>query len=124
MRPLCWPNTVQLTLSIQHANELMLLFQHGALPAIEHLNVTNEEIPTALSPGQQKLIPNIQLCEHVLRQTADGTRLKSLLLRYINLGDVIILIRSVAMRLLQKLTLVDLYDQSKLSQSKIRYKIT
>jgi hypothetical protein len=124
MRPLCWPNTVQLTLSIQHANELMLLFQHGALPAIEHLNVTNEEIRTAFSPGQQKLIPNIQLCEHVLRQTADGTRLKSLLLRYINLGDVIILIRSLAMPLLQKLTLVDLYDQSKLSQSKVRCKIT
>jgi hypothetical protein len=124
MRPLCWPNTVQLTLSIQHANELMLLFQHGALPAIEHLNVTNEEIRTAFSPGQQKLIPNIQLCEHVLRQTADGTGLKSLLLRYINLSDVIILIRSLAMPLLQKLTLVDLYDQSKLSQSKVRCKIT
>ena len=29
MQPLCWPNTVELTLSIQHSSELMLLFQRG-----------------------------------------------------------------------------------------------
>ncbi|UJR16750.1 hypothetical protein I4U23_003650 [Adineta vaga] len=39
MEQLSWPNTVQLTLSIQYFSELKLLFQHNALPAIEYMNI-------------------------------------------------------------------------------------
>jgi hypothetical protein len=115
MQPLCWPNTVQLTLSIQRPSELMLLLQCNALPAIEHLNVTNEELHTALPLGVSKSVPYIRLSEHGLREGADGTRLRFLLLRYITLSDVIILIGSLTMPLLEKLILVDMYDHSKLS---------
>ncbi|CAM4834417.1 unnamed protein product, partial [Rotaria magnacalcarata] len=82
MQPLYWPNTVQLTLSIQQPSELTLLLKRGALPATEHLNVTNEEMRTALPLYRYKPISNIQLCEHELRKVADGTRLRSLVLRY------------------------------------------
>ncbi|CAF4496806.1 unnamed protein product, partial [Rotaria sp. Silwood2] len=69
------PNTVQLTLSIQHPSELALLLKRGPLPAIEHLNVTNEEMLTARPLCQHKPLSNIQLCEHNLRQIADDARL-------------------------------------------------
>ncbi|CAF4580712.1 unnamed protein product, partial [Rotaria magnacalcarata] len=68
----------QLTLSIQQPKELTLLLKRGALPATEHLNVTNEEMRTALPLYRYKPISNIQLCEHELRKVADGTRLRSL----------------------------------------------
>ncbi len=123
MRSLRWPNTVQLTLSIQHSSEIMLLFRRDALPAIEHLNVTNEEIPTDSSFGRDKSVPIVQLREHDLRQIADSCRLRSLLIRYIPLGDFVILIGSLRMPTLEKLTLVDLYDSSKLSLREIQYKV-
>jgi len=120
MQPLYWPKTVQLTLSIQHSSELMLLLQRDALPAIEHLNVTNEQIHTDFSVRPRKPVPDIRFCEHGLRQKLDGTRLRSLLIRYISLGDLITLIGSLTMPLLEKLILVDLYDHSKLSQNIIK----
>ncbi|CAF1587063.1 unnamed protein product [Rotaria magnacalcarata] len=58
MRPLNWPNTVQLTLSIQHPSELALLLKRDALPAIEHLNITNEEMRTARPLRQHEPIFN------------------------------------------------------------------
>ncbi|CAF5219535.1 unnamed protein product, partial [Rotaria magnacalcarata] len=106
MQPLYWPNTVQLTLSIQQPSELTLLLKRGALPATEHLNVTNEEMRTALPLYRYKPISNIQLCEHELRKVADGTRLRSLVLRYINLKDAVILMDSLTMPLLEKLIFV------------------
>ncbi|CAF4284234.1 unnamed protein product, partial [Rotaria magnacalcarata] len=103
---------VQLTLSIQQPSELTLLLKRGALPATEHLNVTNEEMRTALPLCRYKPISNIQLCEHELRKVADGTRLRSLVLRYINLKDAVILMDSLTMPLLEKLIFVDLYDRT------------
>ncbi|CAM4749867.1 unnamed protein product [Rotaria magnacalcarata] len=103
---------VQLTLSIQQPKELTLLLKRGALPATEHLNVTNEEMRTALPLYRYKPISNIQLCEHELRKVADGTRLRSLVLRYINLKDAVILMDSLTMPLLEKLIFVDLYDRT------------
>ncbi|CAF1359079.1 unnamed protein product [Rotaria magnacalcarata] len=109
MQPLYWPNTVKLTLSIQHPSELMLLLKRDALPALEHLNVTNEDIHTVLPLSQYKPVSNIQFCEHDLRQTADGTRLRSLILRFITLRDATLLLGSLSMPLLEKLIIVDLY---------------
>jgi hypothetical protein len=115
MEPLYWPNTVQLTLSIQYPSELVLLLKRDALPAIEHLNITNEQVRTVFSLRRYIPVSNIHLCDYNLREIADGTRLRSLLLRYISLSDIILLIGSLTMPLLEKLILIDLYDDSKLS---------
>ncbi|CAF3878406.1 unnamed protein product [Rotaria sordida] len=48
MQSLCLPNTVKLTLSIQHASEVELLLQHNSLPSIKHLEVTNEDLHIVL----------------------------------------------------------------------------
>jgi hypothetical protein len=81
-----------------------------------------EEVRTTFPSSQHKPVPDIQLYGHDLHETADGTRLKSLVLRFMPLSDVIVLMNSLCMPLLEKLILVDLYDQSKLSQRKIKYK--
>jgi hypothetical protein len=44
LKRLCWPNTIELSLSIKHSSEIIYFFQNGALPSIEHLNITNEEM--------------------------------------------------------------------------------
>ncbi|CAF3044303.1 unnamed protein product [Rotaria sp. Silwood2] len=111
MQSLSLSNTVQLTISIQHPSELRLLFEHNALPAIEYLNITIEN-PQTIVPCK---VPNTQLCKDSLRQTANGgTHLRVLVLRYITLNDVIILIGSLTMPLLEELILIDMYDDSKL----------
>jgi len=113
--PLYWPNTIQLTLSIQHPRELIFLFQQKSLPAIEHLNITNENLPTILSSDVDKLILNDQLSKDNLREKIDGgIHLRFLLLRYLTLNDVIILIGSLTMPLLENFILIHIYDHSKL----------
>ncbi|CAF2960608.1 unnamed protein product [Rotaria sp. Silwood2] len=113
MQPLSWSNTVQLTLSIQHSSELRLLFEHNALPAIEYLNITIENLDTNLPSNVNISVPNVQITKDSLRETATGgTHLKHLLLRYITLNDVIILIGSIAMPLLEELILIDMYDDT------------
>ncbi|CAF3998479.1 unnamed protein product [Rotaria sordida] len=109
MQPLSLSNTVQLTLSIQHPSELRLLFEHNALPAIEYLNITIEN-PQTTVPCK---VPNTQLWKDSLRQTANGgTHLRVLVLRYITLNDVIILIGTLTMPLLEELILIDIQQDS------------
>jgi hypothetical protein len=76
-----------------------------------YLNITIENLDTNLSSNV-----NIQLLsKDSLREMATGgTHLKHLLLRYITLDDVIILIGSINMPLLEELILIDMYDHSKL----------
>jgi hypothetical protein len=112
LKRLCWPNTIELSLSIKHSSEIIYFFQNGALPSIEHLNITNEEMYTIL-PEYHYKHENIKFYKNELNETVNGTRLKSLFLRYIFLSDIIILINSLTMSLLEKLTLIDLYDHSK-----------
>ena len=113
MRSIRWPNTVQLTLSIQCSSEITLLFQRNALPAIEHLSITNEEIRTASSFDQEKFVRTSQCSRRDLRRMVDTSQLRSLLIRYIPLSDLLRLIILVKMPLLEQLTLIDLYDNSK-----------
>ncbi|CAF1322814.1 unnamed protein product [Rotaria sordida] len=113
MQPLSWSNTVQLTLSIQYFSELRLLFEHNALPAIEYLNITIENLDTNLPFNVNISASNVQLSKYSLRETATGdTHLKHLLLRYITLNDVMILIGSITMPLLEELILIDMYDDT------------
>ena len=114
MKPLCWPNTVRLTLSIQHSSEIMLLLQDDALPMIEYLNITNEEIPGALLSHRDKRMLTKQPCEYNGRWIGEAIRLRSLIIRYISLGDLNVLIGAVKMSVLEEFILVDLYTNSKL----------
>ncbi|CAF0741225.1 unnamed protein product [Adineta steineri] len=111
MRPLSWPNTVQLTISIQRSSEIILLFKYNALSAIEYLNITIENMNTDLAFNTDISAMDIQLSEDSLRQTAVvSTHLKHLLLRYITLNDAIILIGSSIMPVLEELILINMYD--------------
>ncbi|CAF4741836.1 unnamed protein product, partial [Rotaria magnacalcarata] len=60
-------------------------------------------------------ISSISFDKSQFNEIVDGTRLKSLFLRYIFLNDLIILMNSLTMPLLEKFILIDLYDHSKLS---------
>lgn len=113
MRSIRWPNTVHLTLSIQCPSEITLLFQRNALPAIEHLSITNEERRTVSSFDQEKFVRTSQCTRRILRRMVNTCQLRSLLIRYIPLGDLLRLIVLVKMPLLEQLVLIDLYDNSK-----------
>ncbi|CAF4002246.1 unnamed protein product [Rotaria sp. Silwood1] len=91
---------VQLTLSIQRSNELILLLQRNVRPAIEYLSATNEELHIFLPINEDKSTSCIQLCKHDLHEILNGTRLRYLLLRYLNLSDVVILLGPLTMPLL------------------------
>ncbi|CAF1088095.1 unnamed protein product [Rotaria sp. Silwood1] len=110
MKRLCWPNTIELSLSIRYSNEIMFFLRKGALPSIEHLNITNEGMCIILPEHKNKSISNISFDKNQLHEIVDGTRLKSLFLRYIYLNDLIILMNSLTMSLLEKFILIDLYD--------------
>ncbi|CAF2067975.1 unnamed protein product [Rotaria magnacalcarata] len=112
MKRLCWPDTIDLSLSIKHSNEIMFLFRKGALPSIEHLNITNEETYSILPEHKNKSISSISFDKSQFNEIVDGTRLKSLFLRYILLNDLIILMNSLTMSLLEKFILIDLYDHT------------
>ncbi len=110
MENLFWPHTVHLTLSIQHSFELILILQRGAIPYLEHLNVTIEQEKSYWGKPPRYT----QLCDIDVRQRADATRLQTLILRHLTLSELVTLLHSLNMPLLKKLTLVDIFDESKL----------
>ncbi|CAF3358303.1 unnamed protein product [Rotaria socialis] len=110
---LCWIYTVRLTLSLQHSSELILLLMPEALPLLEHLIVTIEQPQKNLLSKQGQSPARFELCEQDLRRTnANGTKLRSLVLRHIELEDLLVLLNSLNFSHLDTLTLVDVYDQS------------
>ena len=113
MKSLYWPNTVQLTLSVQYSSELLLLFRRDALPRIEHLEVTIEATCWTLPLQHDQSITGIQIDGHQLRETVDGTRLRFLLLRFITLADFIKLMDILYLPSLKELVLIYLSDHSK-----------
>ena len=105
LQSLHWPNTVRLTLGVQHPSDLWLLLQRDALPIIEHLEVTIETSRWLLPLSLHNLnISDIDI---------DGTRLQSLLLRFIPLDYLIRLMDTLDLPSLKKLTLIDSSDHSK-----------
>ena len=115
MQQLCWPNTVQLTLSIQYSCELKYLFEENALPAIEYLNITIEDWNSIEEYNEiSRSDSNIELSRDSLRQTTTAcTHLKYLVIHFITLTDFITLIDSLTLVSLEELTLIDMYDTSK-----------
>jgi hypothetical protein len=109
-----WVHTVRLTLSLQHSSELILLLMPEALPLLEHLNVTIEQSRKDLIYKRGQSIQCFELCEKDLRCTnATGTKLRSFVLRQIELDDLLILFNTLTFPLLHTLTLVDIYDKCK-----------
>ncbi|UJR35439.1 hypothetical protein I4U23_028196 [Adineta vaga] len=107
MEQLSWPSTIQLTLSIQYPSELALLFQNNALPAIEYLNITIENPQTVASCK----VSNTQRSKDSLRETTTGgAHLRVLILHNATLNDVIMLIGSLTLPVLEELILIDMYD--------------
>jgi hypothetical protein len=114
---LCWIYTIRLTLSLQHSSELILRLIPEALPLLEHLNVTIEQPQKKLTPKWNQSSPRFELCEQDIRRAnANGTRLRSLVLRYIELDDLLVLLNSLTFPLLETLTLVDVYDSCKYNE--------
>ena len=112
MAPIYWPCTNRLTLSVQHASEFELLLKRNAITALEHLAVTIEQTDIVVT---KRSTSRVHLCEQTLRQKADATRLRTLFIRHMAFEDLIVLLDSLSMPLLEKLTLIDIYGQSKSS---------
>ncbi len=107
-------HTVRLTLSLQHSSELILLLMPKALPLLEHLNVTIEQSQKNLPSKSDQSTARFELCEQDLRRTnANGKKLRSLVLRLIELDDLLVLLNSLTFPLLETLTLVGVYDTCK-----------
>lgn len=113
LKSLCWPNTVQLILSVQYSSELLFLFRRDALPRIEHLEVTIELTCWMLPLQPDQTITGIPIDGDQLRETVDGTRLRFLLLRFMTLADFIKLMDILDLPSLKELVLIDLSDRSK-----------
>ncbi|CAF3475682.1 unnamed protein product [Rotaria socialis] len=112
MKPFFWSRAVQLTLSVQYPFEIIVILQSGAIPLLEHLNITFEQEQFEEKPYLQEKQPDIQFCQSDIRRMTDATRLQSLLLRHLALNQLIILLDSLNMPLLKKLTLVDIFDET------------
>jgi hypothetical protein len=112
MAPLYWPYTNRLTLSVQHASELELLLKRNVTPTLEHLTVTIEHMDLVVT---KRSTPRAHFCEQTLRQKADATRLRTLFIRHMAFEDLIVLLACLSMPLLEQLTLIDIYGQSKSS---------
>ncbi|CAF3855020.1 unnamed protein product [Rotaria sordida] len=112
LKNLHWSSTVQLTLTIQFPFEMIFILETNAIPFLEHLYITVEQEQLRINPYLDAPPPQIQFCESDIRQMTDGTRLQTLVLRHLALYNVIILIRSFNMPLLNKLTLVDIFDET------------
>jgi hypothetical protein len=114
---LYWVHTVRLSISLQHSSELVLLLMPEPLPLLEHLNVTIEQPRKDLISEKDQSKRSIKLCEKDLHCTnATGIKLRSFVLRQIELDDFLILFNTLAFPLLHTLILVDIYDKCKYNE--------
>ncbi|CAF1021951.1 unnamed protein product [Adineta steineri] len=117
--PLYWMRTVCLTISVQHSSELILLFMPEALPLLEHLNVTIEQPRKDLITKRKQPAKSVQLSENDLRYAnAAKTKLRSFVLRQIELDDLLTLFNTFTFPLLDTLILVDVFDKCKYNELK------
>jgi hypothetical protein len=97
------PNTVYLSLFVRRLSDLFILLDPQVSPVLDHLSVTFiKQHKHDLNNGSKvKNITNIT------------SRLRSLRLNYMSLDDLLIFLSSVHMPLLEKLTLIEIHDNSK-----------
>ena len=113
LNELYWIYTKRLTLSIQHTSELFDLFQSNSLPVLEYLYVTIEQMDFTVSQSCLEQLDKLNYSTNLV-----GLRkLRTLIIRYIHLKDLIILINCFTMESLENLTLIDIYDQSNVIDS-------
>ena len=108
LKGLNWIYTKRLTISIQHTSELFYLFQSHSLPQLEYLYVTIEQMDFTLS---QTCLQQLDKSNYSTNQIG-LKKLRTLIIRYIHLKDLIILFNCFIMESLENLTLIDIYDQS------------
>jgi hypothetical protein len=109
--------TVCLTISLQHSSELILLLIPEALPLLEYLNVTIEQPRQDLITERKQPTKSVQLSENDLRYTnAAGTKLRSFVLRQMELQDLLTLFKIFTFPLLHTLILVDIFDKCKCNE--------
>lgn len=114
---LYWMRTVCLTISLQHSSELILLLIPEALPLLEYLNVTIEQPRKDLITERRQPTKSVQLSENDLRYTnAAGTKLRSFVLRQMELQDLLTLFKILTFPLLHTLILVDISDKCKCNE--------
>lgn len=114
MKPLCWAYTVRLTLSIQCSNDLLFLFEDGALPMIEYLHVINEEPRCIDDSFCEKSKPNKQFDFCNFRQATGCVRLRWIILCNFSLYDLTNMLALLKTPLLEEMILVDSHANCKL----------
>ena len=102
-----WPNTVHLSLFIEKFSDLAVLLDTHALPVLDHLCIT------FIRHNKHYLGQDFQVNNAV----CITSRLRSLKLNDISLDKLLILLSSVHMPLLEKLTLIEIHDNSKSNNS-------
>jgi hypothetical protein len=112
MTDIHWPRTVQLTIAVRYPFEILFLLQKKALPLLEHLDVTSEgghleDVVYVRAPQ------TIRFCEQNIRQMADTSRLRTLVVRRLSLEQVTMLVRCLHLPVLNELTLADIFGHSK-----------
>ena len=114
---LYWIHTVRLSISLQHSSELILLLMPEALPLLEHLNVTIEQPREDLISEKDQSKRSIKLCEKDFQYTnTTGIKLRSFVLRQIELDDFLILFNTLTFPLLHTLILIDIYDKCRYNE--------
>ena len=85
-----------------------------AISLLEHLNVTIEHPRKDLITKRKQRTKSIQLSENNLRYAnAAGTKLRSFVLRQIELNGLLILFNTFTFPLLDTFILVDIFDKCK-----------
>ncbi len=101
-------------MTVQFPFEIIFVLQNNAVPYLEYLYITIEQEQWTTKPYMNALQPQVKFCENDIHQMTDATRLRTLVLRHLALHNVTVLIRSLNMPLLEKLILVEIFDESKL----------
>ncbi|CAF1499216.1 unnamed protein product [Adineta ricciae] len=82
------------------------------MPSLQYLYITVQHEKCIKEPYLKHPQPQIEFCEKDIRQMTDASRLRTVVLRHMALHNVIILIRSLNMPLLEKLILVEIFHET------------
>ncbi|CAF0890764.1 unnamed protein product [Adineta steineri] len=93
------PNTVYLSLCIKRLDDLFNLLDTQALPVLDHLSVVF-------------ITRDLKYDAEMVNVNNITSRLRSLKLRYMSMNNLLVFLSSVHMPLLEKLTLIDIHDNT------------
>ena len=106
-----WPRTVRLTISVRYPFEILLLLKKKAMPLLEYLDVTIEgEHVDSHRYGEKSQA--VQFCANDIHRMVKISHLRTLVVRHLALDQVTILLQHLDLPVLNKLTLVNIFDDS------------